>query len=291
MVLDPHTHAWTEPSAEHPWTNGPLVRNAVDSFDVETVYDAEALLDDMDRTGVDEAVVVGYPINDWTDNFYTIECAAEYDRLYSIVMLDAFADDAADQLRAAMETDDVLGFRLGAICPMDRMWETFDPSVDWLLDALDETAFWDAAHETDAVVQTLIHAEQLDQAIEMVERYPDLTYLFDHWGHADPSLDPAEGDFAKFAALADNENVAVKISEAPHHSEEAFPYRDLHDHLRWLLDEFGRERVIWGSDFPNVSDTTPYHESLTWLDHVDFLSDADREWLTDRAFREHVGLR
>jgi len=291
MVLDSHTHAWTAPSPEHPWTNGPLVANSVDRFEVETVYDAECLLDDMDRAGVDEAVVVGYPIGDWTDNAYTIECAAEHDRLYGIVMLDQFADGAADELRRVMETDDVLGFRLGAICPYDRMWETFDRSVDWLLDALEEEAFWQAARETDAVVQTLIHVDQLDQAVEMVERYPELTYLFDHWGHADPSVDPDHGAFSQFADLASHENVAVKISEVPHHADDEFPYESLHGHLEWLLDHFGRERVVWGSDFPNVSGSTPYHETLTWLDHVDFLSERDREWLVDRSFRNHVGIR
>ncbi|MBC9988410.1 amidohydrolase, partial [Haloferax sp. AS1] len=79
----------------------------------------------------DEAVVVGYPICDWTDNWYTRRGAAEYDRLHGIVMRDPFAADAVERLDRCMETDGVLGCRLGAACPYDRMWETFDPSVTW----------------------------------------------------------------------------------------------------------------------------------------------------------------
>jgi predicted TIM-barrel fold metal-dependent hydrolase len=290
MVLDSHTHAWGAPTPEHPWTNGPLVETYVDAFDVELVYSGEKLLDDMDRAGIDEAVVVGYPIGDWTDNWYTVEAAAEFDRLYGIVMIDQFAEGADDVLREAMATEDVLGFRLGAMCPYDQMWETFDTSTTWLRDALDETAFWEAARETDAVVQTLVHTSQIDQAVEMVERYPELTYLFDHWGHADPAEDPAESEFADWAELAGHDNVGVKISEVPHMSEEAFPYRDMHEHLRWYLETFGREQVVWGSDFPNVSDVAAFHETLTWLEHVEFLSDADREWLTERSFRDLTGV-
>lgn len=83
--------------------------------------------------------------------------------------------------------------------------------------------------------------------------------------------------------------VYVKVSETPYVSDEGFPYADVHDHLQWLLDKAGREHVIWGSDFPNVShpdygDTT-YAEALTWLDHVDGGDAVDREWLTERAFR------
>ncbi|WP_101296188.1 amidohydrolase family protein [Halegenticoccus soli] len=289
-MLDTHTHAWGPPTPEHPWTNGPLVEEYVDSFSVSTVYRSEALLKDMDEVGVDEAVVVGYPIGEWTDNWYT-ERAAGHDRLYGVVLLDQFADGAADELRQSMAVDGVIGFRLGAICPYDRMWETFDPDVTWLRDAINETEFWEAARQTDAFVQILAHREQLDQAVELVETYPDLTYAFDHFAHADPTVSPEEGSFSRFADLAEYENVTVKVSEIPHLSNEAFPYEDMHDHVRWLLETFGQERVIWGSDYPNVSDIATYEESLRWIEYVDGLSTADREWITEKAFRRLVDVR
>ncbi|GGN24722.1 amidohydrolase family protein [Halarchaeum nitratireducens] len=288
-MIDSHTHAWGYPSREHPWTTGPIL-DLVDSFDVHTVYTAERLLADMDDVGVDEAVVVGYPITEWTDNGYTIDCVAEHDRLHGVVMLDPFAADAAETLRDAMAVEGVLGFRLGAACPRDAMWEYFDPTVTWLRDAIDETAFWEAARETDALVQILADETQLDQALDLVETYPDLDYVFDHFAHADPGVPPDEGPFSGFAALAEHDAVAVKVSEIVHRSADGYPYADMHDHVRWFLDEFGRERVVWGSDFPNVSDAASYDEACSWLAHVDGLSRADREWLTDRAFRRHAGL-
>ncbi|WP_440767269.1 amidohydrolase family protein [Natronorubrum sp. DTA7] len=286
-MLDTHTHAWTRPTRDHPWVNGPLV-DVVDEFSVDAVYTAEKLLDDMDAVGVDEAVVVGYPICEWTDNAYTLECVEKHDALSGIVMLDQFADGAADRLRTQMAVDGILGFRLGAICPYDRMWETFDPEVEWLRDAIDETEFWETARETDALVQLLAHVDQLDQVRELVETYPDLRYALDHFCHADPSVAPDDA-FADLEALAEYD-VAVKISEVVHRSEEGFPYHDMHDHVRWLLETFGRERVVWGSDFPNVSDEARYEESLQWLEHVDCLSKTDREWLTGRSFRDLSGI-
>lgn len=289
MVFDTHTHAWGPPNKAHPWVNGEIVE-LVDEFDVDLVYTAEKLLADMDRTGVEEAVVVGYPICEWTDNWYTLEVVDRYDRLYGIVMLDQFADDAADRLHDAMATDGVLGFRLGALCPHDRMWETFDPTVTWLEDVIEERAFWAAARDTNALVQVLAHVDQLDQAIELVETYPDLNYVFDHFAHADPAVDPGVGAFGRFAELAEHDNVGVKISEIVHRSDEGFPYEDVHEHVRWLLETFGRERVIWGSDYPNVSDEAEYTETIHWLDHVEGVSDTDREWLAGRAFRDLAGL-
>ena len=288
-MLDSHTHAWGYPSEDYPWVTGPIL-DSVDGFDVHTAYTADRLLNDMDAAGIEEAVVVGYPINEWTDNRYTIDCVAEHDRLYGVVMLDPFADDAPAKLREAMAVDGVLGFRLGAACPRDAMWEYFDPAVTWLRECIGRTEFWNAARETDALVQILAHETQLDQALELVEEYPALTYVFDHFAHADPADNPEDSPFAQFADLAEYDGVAVKVSEIVHRSEEEYPYADMHDHVRWLLGEFGRERVIWGSDYPNVSDEASYDESASWLGRVDGLSATDREWLTGRAFRRHVGL-
>lgn len=289
MVFDSHTHAWGLPSEDHPWVNGDIVE-LVDTFSTDAAYTADKLLADMDDAGVDEAVVVGYPICEWTDNWYTVKVAEEYDRLYGVVMVDQFADGAADRLRDLMATDGVLGFRLGAICPYDRMWETFDPEVDWLLDAIEETEFWAAARETDAAVQVLAHVDQLDQVRELVETYPELTYLLDHFSHADPASEPGESAFAAYADLAEYDNVYAKVSEVQHRSGEDYPYEDTHDHVRWLLEEFGRERVVWGADYPNVSDEATYEECVTWLEDVDGLSTGDLNWLRGRSLRRAVDL-
>lgn len=289
MVLDSHTHAWGLPSEEHPWVN-PGILELVDDFTVDTAYTADKLLADMDTVGVDEAVVVGYPICDWRDNWYTVRAASEYDRLSGIVMVDPFAPDAGDQLRQLAAVDGVVGVRLGVICPYNRMWEMFDPGVDWLRESLTESDFWTAAKETDTTVQLLAHVDQLDQVLDVVETHPDLTYLLDHFSHADPNEPPEESAFVTYADLGEYDNVYAKVSEIQHRSEGTFPYADMHDHVRWLLGEFGRERVIWGSDFPNVSDEATYDEAVTWLDRVDELSDADRTWLRGRAFEQATGL-
>lgn len=205
-------------------------------------------------------------------------------------MLDPFADGTADELRRSMAVDGVLGYRLGAICPYDQMWETFDPEVTWLRSAIEETEFWEAARETDAIVQILAHVEQLDQALELVETYPDLTYLFDHFGHADPTVSPDIGPFSRFSDLAGYDNVGVKVSKIPHFSAEGFPYTDMHDHVRWFVNTFGADRVVWGSDFPNVNNVAIYKEALNWLDHVEGLSDRDLAYITGESFRGLVRL-
>jgi predicted TIM-barrel fold metal-dependent hydrolase len=285
-MLDTHAHAWGPPSRDHPWVNGKLVAD-VDEYRVDTIYDAPKLLAEMDAVGVDRAVVVAFPLPEWTDNWYTVEAATEYDRLLGVGLVDPFADDAADRLRALMDNEGVLGVRLGGAWPADGMWRTHDYDATWLRESVAESEFWTAATETDALVQITVHYSQYDQALALVEAYPDLTYVIDHFGFARPPVSLVEAGFDEFA---EHSNVALKVSGAPNWSNEAFPYTDLHDHVRWALSTLGRERVVWGSDYPNVSGKATYEESVAWLDHVDGLSNGDREWLTRRSFERHVGL-
>lgn len=292
MVIDTHTHAWGAPTPEHPWVNESIVRS-VDRFDVDTVYTAEDLLADMDRHRIDEAVVVGYPIVEWTDNWYTLEAAREYDRLSGIVMLDHFGDHAVERARECLGADGIVGLRIAPGQQFDRMWRAGAGSgkAEWLLDAIEEEAFWDVVRETDAVVTISAGYEHFDQVRQLIERYPELPYLFDGYGplRADAPTEHVES----FLELAAFDSVGVKASHTPFMSDEQFPYRDIHDLLCLLVEEFGRERIAWGSDFPNVTqheDSVTYTEAYNWLFHVDRLSDTDRTYLEGESFERIASL-
>ncbi len=62
-----------------------------------------------------------------------------------------------------------------------------------------------------------------------------------------------------------------------------FPFPRAQSHFRQLYDRFGPDRLIWGSDMPNVERYCTYRQTLAYLrDYSDFLSDADRA----KIFRE-----
>ncbi len=56
-----------------------------------------------------------------------------------------------------------------------------------------------------------------------------------------------------------------------------YPFVAAQGHIRQLYDRFGPDRLIWGSDMPNVERYCTYRQALTYaLDHCDFLTDDDR---------------
>lgn len=286
-MIDTHTHVWGPSTEEHPWVHEEFAE-FVSDLPIPTVYGAEELLDDMDDAGVDEAVVVGFPICEWTDNWYTRQTVTEHDEFFGIALVDPFAPSSAYELRELLAPEDMVGFRLGALYARDARWEREEQDATWLLDAVEETKFWEAASEEDAIVQILCDEEQLDQVHHLVETYPDLTYLVDHLARADPDVSPKASGFSEFERLADFDTVFPKISALPFLSAESYPYADLHDHVRKLLEWYGSDRLIWGSDYQFESDNATYPETRTWMDETPFLSENDVEWITSRTFRRNV---
>ena len=92
---------------------------------------------------------------------------------------------------------------------------------------------------------------QLPSVTELVRRCPDTVFILDHLGKPDikqQSLNPWQADMRKLAELP---NVACKISgmvtEASHdnwHPSDLAPY------INVVLEAFGEERVLFGSDWP-----------------------------------------
>lgn len=288
MILDSHTHAWGYPTPDYPWVNGVAIPD-LDRYTVDIAYTSDKLLADMDRAGIDEAVLVGYPINQWSDNSYTVRAISDSDRLYGIVLIDQFGPSPAETLRSYMAEPGVVGFRVAAMCERTQMWRGFDHDADWLLETIEDETFWETAIDTGAIVQLLLHYTQLDQARELLASFPELTCLIDHVARAGPDVAIADGPFAELAELAEFDDVGIKISEVPHLSEEDFPFSDMHDHVNWLIDQFGSDRVVWGSDYPNGSEEFTYRETLEWLHYLDSLSAEDLEWITGRSLTRFIG--
>ena len=88
--------------------------------------------------------------------------------------------------------------------------------------------------------------------------------------------------------MAKYPNVAIKFSGAPTLSLRPYPHADIWPHLHKLIDAFGPNRLMWGSDFtrlrwaPLTLDPGPregwflYSDSLNYLRDTDEVSDSDK---------------
>jgi L-fuconolactonase len=132
-------------------------------------------------------------------------------------------------------------------------------------------------------------------AAEVVARAnPDLQLIVDHLGLAQPhgtqalAADPFAG-LDELLSLAKYPNIAPKLSGAPTLSAEAYPYEDLWPHLHRVLEAFGPERVMWGSDFSRTRQRHSYAEALDFLRDSEELTTSERDLLLGATARRLLG--
>jgi L-fuconolactonase len=113
------------------------------------------------------------------------------------------------------------------------------------------------------------------------ERFPDTTIIIDHIGLPN-TLDGYEA----VLRLAKYPNVVLKWCHAPRvfkHTE--YPFEPIMPLFRKAIDAFGRERIMWASDFTAVKTGHRWADILFYVRESNILSTADKEWILGRTAR------
>lgn len=75
--------------------------------------------------------------------------------------------------------------------------------------------------------------------------------VIDHFGRIDPGRGLDQEPFRVLAAIAERDNIWIKMSGADRISRRGYPYADVTPFARQLL-EIAADRLIWGSDWPHT---------------------------------------
>jgi predicted TIM-barrel fold metal-dependent hydrolase len=93
-------------------------------------------------------------------------------------------------------------------------------------------------------------ARQLPLALRIARACPDVQFILDHCGVPsvkDHALDPWRADIK---ALAAEPNVAAKVSGVVAYADPNWGVDDLRPFVVHVIESFGWDRVVWGSDWP-----------------------------------------
>jgi predicted TIM-barrel fold metal-dependent hydrolase len=93
-------------------------------------------------------------------------------------------------------------------------------------------------------------ARQLPVGKALAARCPDTQFVLDHCGVPDvagQALDPWRADIK---ALAELPNVSAKISGIVAYAKPDWAVEDLRPFVEHVIESFGWDRVVWGSDHP-----------------------------------------
>jgi predicted TIM-barrel fold metal-dependent hydrolase len=110
-----------------------------------------------------------------------------------------------------------------------------------------------AAH--DLTFDICVRADQLPIGTALARKCPDVQFVLDHCGVPDVAgevLDPWRDDIARLAELP---NVAAKLSGIVAYAGPDWTVAELRPFAEHVIDRFGWNRVMWGSDFPVCTTT------------------------------------
>ena len=114
--------------------------------------------------------------------------------------------------------------------------------------------------------------------MEVLKRNPSLTLLISHIGLITiPTKSTSEDEIAialkTIASLMNFSNVYLKLSGfyALEPSDPVDAYRMLEPYMRYVVEKFSADRLIWGSDFPLSLDKVSFAQTFENLNSIELL--------------------
>ena len=247
----------------------------------------ELLIHQMNLNLVEKAVLIqhGLPQTGGYDHTYLFECVERFPGRFAVVVIvDLSQPDALETLERYAECG-AAGIRL-------------NPKQRSLGD--DPLAIWRKANELGLVVSSMggVDDTSSDEFSELVAQFPSLPIVIEHMaGGGEGAAFPANGPgpeapyskFKKALELAKYPNTYLKVhgigelirrpqALATRYDGDFFgPVPPL---IELAREAFGAKRMMWGSDYPPVSQREGYRNALRGvIDHPAFDSQEERDWV------------
>ncbi|MBD9725357.1 amidohydrolase family protein [Streptomyces sp. ID-01-6.2a] len=278
--VDAHHHVWDLAVRDQDWITGPELAPLRRDFTLHQLESAASV------AGVTATVLVQtITVPEETPEFLAL--AAGSDVVAGVVGWTDLTSPAVADTLAALREGPGGGYLVGI-----RHQVQGEPDLRWLTRP-DVRRGLAAVADAGLVYDLLVQPHQLPAAVEAAAGLPELTFVLDHLGKppvASGELEPWAGEIRRLAALP---NTVCKLSglvtEADWHSwrvADLVPYADT------VLDAFGPERLMYGSDWPVCQLASDYVEVLDVADALmSGLGEAEhREVFAGTAVRVY-GLR
>jgi L-fuconolactonase len=268
LVIDSQLHLWS-PERPDEWPPGHHL-----------LLDADAAIHQMDVAQVDRAVLVP-TLFQLDRNDVCLEAARRYPSRFAVMGRIKIDDPASPAMMANWtEQPGMLGLRLTFHQPWSGPWLT-DGTADWL---------WEKAEAAGVPVMLYAPGRELELG-RIAARHPALRLAIDHMNLAGPQATQyaSPGDrvsvstaIDRLLPLSDYGNVSVKASALQGHTSQAYPFSDLHDPVRRVIECFGADRVFWGTDLTRLKCT--YTEAKTFFTReLPFLTEDQKRLIMGEA--------
>jgi predicted TIM-barrel fold metal-dependent hydrolase len=225
---------------------------------------------ELDAAGVDGAILVSAFTMYHYDASYALEVHERHPGRFAVVKPVDPADPAvADTIADWKRTPGAVGVRM-LLVRSGLATDPADPGLNQV-----------AATAAQLSLPLNLHiAGRLDQGIDLIRRHPDTQIIVDHLGLVQPHEPPVPAEpwaeLEKVLTLAALDNVAIKISGACTLSHRPYPYDDIWDPVCRMIDAFGIDRCLWGTDWTRAVNFLTFKQGVDAFRESGRISDSDK---------------
>jgi L-fuconolactonase len=273
-VIDAQVHAYERNHPGRPW-------HAVLTGPSEVTGDQMVVA--MDAAGVDGAILVSPFTMYRYDATYALEVRKRHPGRFALIKPVDPADPAVAEVIADWKrAPGTVGIRM-LLVRGGLGEDPADPGLNGVL----------ATAARLSLPVNLHIAGRFDQGLELIRRNPDTQIIIDHLGLVQPHEPPVPAEpwaeLPKVLTLANQRNVAIKISGACTLSREPFPFRDIWDPVCRVIDAFGIDRCMWGTDWTRAVKFLTYAQGVDAFRATDRISESDKAKLMGRTLTRIYG--
>lgn len=230
----------------------------------------DQMVADMDALGIDGAILVSAFAMYRYDASYALDVRARYPGRFAVVKpVDPSDPGVADIIADWKRKPGCVGVRM-LLVRSGLATDAADPGLNRVL----------AAAAKLSMPVNLHIAGRLDQGIELIRRNPDTQIIVDHLGlvqpHAPPVPSEPWAELPKVLTLAALDNITIKISGAGTLSREPYPFNDIWDPVCRMIDAFGIDRCMWGTDWTRTIKLLTFKQGVEAFRTTNRISETDK---------------
>ena len=246
MIIEWNVHIFSADTARYPFHPHAVYTPDPTNLVADPLAD---YLAHMAAEGIDRAILV-HPEPYGDDHQLVLDCLQrEPDRFLGTSLFYPRDADAPDKLTELVRREPkIIATRFHAHRGKLDYLESFaEPGV---------IALWERASQLGLVVELHIGPDFGAQVAPLIARFPNTPVVIDHL--AEPHMGTAV-EFAEILALANFDNVYMKLSGLDHFADDAPLYLSVRNFTRQVVDAFGPDRLVWGSGSPAIVDAHLAH--------------------------------
>ncbi len=240
-MIDAHQHFWKISRGDYGWLTADLKELYQDFL-------PSNLAPLLSKTGIKKTILVqAAPTIEET--YFLLELAEKTPFIAGIVgWVDMEADNGPEQIKDLASNPYLLGLR--------TMIQDIE-DIDWMLSPILTKSF-EAIIDNKLCFDALVFPKHLPNLLRLLKKHPELSVIIDHGAKPNIKENAFEEWSYALQPLAEETNAYCKISGLLTEAQKGAGQEDIAPYIEFLLEKFGEERLVWGSDWPVLNLVSDY---------------------------------